>query len=46
MLHDKVWALTGVPYVMGNLHIGCVEKRIGRRLTARDFYFQDARVKR
>jgi hypothetical protein len=41
MLHDRVWKLTGVPFVFGNLHIGCVEKRIGRRLTARDFYFQD-----
>jgi hypothetical protein len=39
MLHDKVWNLTGVPYVFGNLHIGCVEKRIGRRLAARDFYY-------
>jgi len=42
MLHDKVWNLTGAPFVFGNLHIGCVEKRIGRRLTARDFYYQDA----
>jgi hypothetical protein len=46
MLHDRVWNLTGVPFVMANLHIGCVEKLIGRRLTAQDFYYQDSRVKR
>jgi hypothetical protein len=41
MLHDKIWRLTGAPLVMAHLHIGCVEKRIGRRLTGRDFYYQD-----
>jgi hypothetical protein len=39
MVHDKVWALAGMPSVIGLLHIGCVEKRIGRRLTRRDFYY-------
>jgi hypothetical protein len=41
MLHDHVWAQTGAPFVFGNMHIGCVERRLGRRLTKRDFYYQD-----
>lgn len=38
LVHDKVWALAGMPSVVGLLHVGCIEKRIGRRLTRRDFY--------
>jgi hypothetical protein len=36
-LSDKVWAKTGLQPMEGCLCIGCVEKRIGRRLTPEDF---------
>jgi hypothetical protein len=51
MLHDRVWfkavkvggfkGLSGSPWIGINLHIGCVEKLLGRRLRTQDFYFQD-----
>lgn len=49
MLDDNVWRKAagerplhmGGPFLKIVLHIGCVEKRLGRRLTKRDFYFQD-----
>jgi hypothetical protein len=41
MLHDRVWRATGTPFIFGNLHIGCVERILGRRLRAQDFYYQD-----
>jgi len=38
MLHDRVWAQTGAPFVRGALHIRCAERRLGRKLTRKDFY--------
>ena len=56
MLHDQVWrravdtggytGLAGTHYLGINLHVGCVERLLGRRLRSRDFYFQDADVRR
>ena len=51
MLHDAVWlraigadrGLSGSSYLGINMHIGCVERRLKRQLTARDFYFRDCR---
>ena len=48
MLRDAVWArairadrgFAGSSYVGINLHIGCVERRLKRRLTTSDFYFR------
>jgi hypothetical protein len=37
LLRHKVWAETGVAEYGGCLCIGCVEKRIGRRLKPKDF---------
>lgn len=37
MVHAEVWAATGLGVGGGLLCIGCVEARIGRRLTAADF---------
>jgi hypothetical protein len=45
MLHDQVWQQTGAPSIDGNMHVGCVEKRLGRKLTRRDFYYQDVGTK-
>ena len=36
-LRDEVWKKTGMELMGGCLCIGCVEKRIGRRLKPRDF---------
>lgn len=36
-VHDDVWSQTGLARHGGCLCIGCVERRIGRRLTADDF---------
>jgi hypothetical protein len=36
-LQEKVWAKTGLQPMEGCLCIGCVEKRIGRRLEPKDF---------
>ena len=36
-LRDEVWKKTGMEPMGGCLCIGCVEKRIGRRLRPRDF---------
>jgi hypothetical protein len=36
-LLDEVWALTGLDSKGGRLHLKCVEKRIGRKLTLEDF---------
>jgi hypothetical protein len=36
-LHDEVWKQTGIEPMGGCLCIGCVEKRIGRRLKPKDF---------
>jgi hypothetical protein len=35
MVHDKLWRAAGMRD--GFLCVGCIEKRIGRRLTPRDF---------
>jgi hypothetical protein len=37
MLRDDVWALTGLSSQDGMLCIGCIERRIGRRLERADF---------
>jgi hypothetical protein len=37
MVHDKVWKKAGVEGYGGCLCIGCLEKRIGRRLKPKDF---------
>jgi hypothetical protein len=37
MLHDQVWALVNEPAYGAMLCVGCVESRIGRRLTPEDF---------
>jgi hypothetical protein len=37
MLHDDVWCSSGMHPDGGELCIGCVEKRLQRRLTYRDF---------
>jgi hypothetical protein len=37
MLRDEVWLQTGLGFDDGKLCIGCVEKRIGRRLKPSDF---------
>ncbi len=36
MLQDETWKLTGLGKV-GMLCVGCIESRIGRKLTATDF---------
>ena len=36
-LHDEVWKKTGMEPMGGCLCIGCVEKRISRRLKPKDF---------
>jgi hypothetical protein len=36
MVHSAVWAAAGMPYA-GYLCVGCLETRLGRTLTARDF---------
>jgi hypothetical protein len=36
-VHDSVWAQTGLGPKDGELCIGCLEKRIGRRLQPQDF---------
>lgn len=36
MLHDPTWNLTGLGK-FGMLCINCIEKRIGRKLNAKDF---------
>lgn len=53
MVRDSVWwqafsaaeraatELLATPWLK-NLHIGCLERRLKRRLRAGDFYFQDA----
>jgi hypothetical protein len=42
MVHDSVWVKAFPPdyspWLM-NLHVGCLERRLGRRLTSRDFYY-------
>jgi hypothetical protein len=37
MVHDEVWARTGLGGDDGQLCIGCLEKRIGRRVGPGDF---------
>ena len=37
MVNDSVWSKTGVGPHGGMLCIGCLEKRLGRRLTSRNF---------
>jgi hypothetical protein len=37
IVHKKVWAASGVEEMGGCLCIGCLEKRIGRQLTPKDF---------
>jgi hypothetical protein len=37
MVHDKVWKKAGMEGYGGCLCIGCLEKRIGRRLKRKDF---------
>lgn len=37
MVHDGVWALSGLGPNDGMLCIDCLERRIGRCLTAKDF---------
>lgn len=39
-LKDDVWAATGYEYHGGTLHLPCVERLIGRKLTLDDFNFQ------
>lgn len=40
MVHDAIWERAGVEFVE-NLHIGCLERILKRRLNSRDFYYQD-----
>lgn len=37
MVTDKVWAAAGIDRRGGMLCVGCLEARLGRRLTAADF---------
>jgi len=37
MVHDSVWALAKLPEPDAMLCIGCLENRIGRKLTRADF---------
>jgi hypothetical protein len=37
MVHDHVWAQTGLGPYDGMLCVGCIEFRLGRRLTPEDF---------
>lgn len=37
MVHDSVWAAAGLPYDVGWVCVGCVERRLGRQLNAADF---------
>ena len=37
MVTDEVWGLTGLPAKGGMLCIGCLEGRIGRKLSYKDF---------
>jgi hypothetical protein len=36
-VHDHLWAAAGMERLGGCLCIGCLEARLGRRLTAADF---------
>jgi hypothetical protein len=37
MVHDHVWSAAGMKYHSGYLCVGCIEQRLGRRLTVEDF---------
>lgn len=37
MVHDHVWLSSGIGLNDGMLCVGCLERRIGRTLTAADF---------
>ena len=37
MVHDQVWNAAGLPPLGGCLCIGCLERRLGRKLTRHDF---------
>lgn len=37
MVHDPIWAETGLGYDDGLLCVGCIEKRLGRELVKGDF---------
>lgn len=37
MVHDELWAAAGMEPAGGMLCVGCLEQRLGRRLTAADF---------
>jgi 8-oxo-dGTP diphosphatase len=37
LVHDKVWQQAGMEKMSGNLCVGCLENRIGRKLHAGDF---------
>jgi hypothetical protein len=48
MVHNRIWKAAGVEPMGGCLCIGCLERRIGRRLKPKDFprhvFNQDARL--
>ena len=37
MVHDELWAQAGMDKLGGCLCVGCLERRIGRRLVPADF---------
>jgi len=37
MVHDAVWTAAGLAKDDGYLCVGCLERRLGRQLVARDF---------
>jgi hypothetical protein len=42
MVRDAVWAAAGILPFGGCLCIGCLERRLGRRLTPKDFMWKHA----
>ena len=38
MVHDSVWKKAGMKKSGGKLCVGCIEKRLGRKLNCRDFF--------
>jgi hypothetical protein len=37
VVHDRIWSEAGVPPEGGYLCVGCLQRRLGRRLAAADF---------
>jgi hypothetical protein len=49
MVHNKLWKRAGMKDWGGCLCVGCIEDRLGRQLTPKDFnaqVFQRTRVRR